>query len=59
MFSYEYILNKRVKEIKKEMGKKENMLIPLSVLVKKIISYEKFVVPRLKIFEEICISSNE
>jgi hypothetical protein len=52
-------LNKRVKEIKKEMGKKENMLIPLSVLVKKIISYEKLVIPRLKIFEEICISSNE
>jgi hypothetical protein len=28
-------------------------------LVKKIISYEKLVIPRLKIFEEICISSNE
>jgi hypothetical protein len=41
------------------MSKKENMLLPLSIIVKKIISYEKIVIPRLKVFEEICSSSNE
>ena len=59
LFKYSYILNKRTKEIKKEMLKKENILVPMVIILKKVISFEKLVIPRLKIFEEICPSSGE
>jgi hypothetical protein len=52
-------LKKRVKELQKEMSKKENLFLPIINILKKIISYEKFVIPRLKVFEEICPSSFE
>jgi hypothetical protein len=48
-----------VKEIQKEMSKKENILLPIIIIIKKIISFEKLVIPRLKVFEEICPSSFE
>jgi hypothetical protein len=41
------------------MSKKENILLPLLIILKRIISSEKLVIPRLKVFEEICSSSNE
>ena len=54
LFTYDYILKKRVKEMKKELSKKENILLPTIAILQKIISNEKLVIPRLKIFEEIC-----
>ena len=59
LFTYRNILTKRVKELKKEMVKRENILVPMIILLKKVISFEKLVIPRLKVFEEICPSSNE
>ena len=59
LFTYEYILNKRVKDLNKEFSKKENDLVPILIIIKKIISYEKIVIPRLKVFKEICPSSFE
>ena len=41
------------------MLKKENILVPMVIILKKIISFEKLVIPRLKTFEEICPSSGE
>jgi hypothetical protein len=41
------------------MLKKENSCIPILILIKKIISNEKLVIPRLKIFEDICPNSLE
>ena len=41
------------------MIKKENILIPMVIILKKIISFEKLVIPRLRVFEEICPSSIE
>ena len=38
------------------MKKKENLLEPMIVILKKVISSEKLEIPRLKIFEEICPS---
>ena len=38
----------------KELLKKENILIPISGILQKIISNEKLTIPRLKVFEEIC-----
>ena len=59
LFTYEYILNRRVKELSKEFSKKENILLPILIIIKKVISNEKLIIPRLKIFEEICsFSSN-
>jgi len=54
LFTYNYILKKRTKEISKELSKKENILLPSLVVLHKIISNEKLFVPRLKVFEEIC-----
>jgi len=51
------MLNKRIKELKKEMVKKENLIVPVVIIIKKIISLEKIFEPRLKVFEEICPSS--
>ena len=59
LFTYEYILNKRVKDLNKEFSKKENDLVPILIIIKKIRSYEKLVMPRLKAFKEICPSSFE
>ena len=59
LFSYQYILNKRVKEMNKEMSKKENIFLSVLIILKKIISFEKLVIPRLKVFEDICPSSFE
>ena len=47
-------MNKRTKEMAKESLKKENVLIPISVILQKIISNEKLTIPRLKVFEQIC-----
>ena len=41
------------------MFKKENILLPIITIIKKVISNEKLVVPRLKVFEKICPSSLE
>jgi len=38
------------------MIKKENLMVPMVIIYKKILSFEKLVVPRLNIFEEICPS---
>ncbi len=38
------------------MLKKENILLSIITIIKKVISNEKLVVPRLKVFEEICPS---
>ena len=54
LFTYDYILKKRVKEMKKELSKKENILLPSTAILQKIISNEKLIIPRLKVFEEIC-----
>ena len=51
------MLNKRIKELKKEMLKNENLLVPVVIIIKKIMSLEKIVESRLKVFEEICPSS--
>ena len=59
LFTYQYILSKEVNDLKKEMLKKENMLVPMVIILKKVISFEKLVIPRLKIFEEVCPSSIE
>jgi hypothetical protein len=47
-------LKKRAKEISKELSKKENILLSSLAVLHKIISNEKLVVPRLKVFEAIC-----
>ena len=47
-------MKKRAKEISKELSKKENILLPSLAVLHKIISNEKLVVPRLKVFEAIC-----
>jgi hypothetical protein len=39
------------------MNKKENSFLPILIILKKIISFEKLIIPRLKAFEEICPSS--
>jgi len=39
------------------MSKKENSFLPVLIIIKKVISYEKLIIPRLKVFEEICPSS--
>jgi hypothetical protein len=41
------------------MLKKENILVSMVIILKKVISYEKLIIPRLKVFEGICPSSNE
>ena len=41
----------------KEMKKKENSFLSVLIMIKKIISFEKLIIPRLKVFEEICPSS--
>ncbi len=41
------------------MLKKENHFLPILIIIKKIISNEKIIIPRLKVFEEICPSSLE
>jgi hypothetical protein len=43
-----------LKELSKELSKKENILLPSTVILQKIISNEKLIIPRLKVFEEIC-----
>ena len=49
------MLNKRIKELKKEMVKKENLTVPVVIIIKKIMSLDKMVEPRLKVFENIRI----
>ena len=56
LFTYEYILNKRVKEFQKELSKPDSKLVPLVIILKKIIANEKLSVPRLKTFEKIAPS---
>ena len=58
LFTYEYILKKRVKEMKREMLKNDNDT-PIVILLKRIISYEKIIVPRLEVFEQIVASPPE
>ena len=58
LFTYEYILDKRIKKLNKEKSKKEIDLNSIINNIKKIISYEKIEIPRLKIFEDICPSSS-
>ena len=41
------------------MIKKENILLPVIIILKKVISFERLAIPRLKVFEEICPSSTE
>ena len=41
------------------MLKKENLLVPMIIILKKVISFERLEIPRLKVFEEICPSSSE
>ena len=48
-----------MKELRKEMLKRENLLVPMIIILKKVISFERLEIPRLKVFEEICPSSNE
>jgi hypothetical protein len=43
----------------KEMSKKENIFLSVLIILKKVISFEKLVIPRLKVFEDICPSSFE
>ena len=40
--------------MKKELSKKENVFLSTVVILQKIISNEKLVIPRLKVFEDIC-----
>ena len=40
---------KRIKETNKELSKKENVLLPIDTILN-----EKIVIPRLKVFEELC-----
>jgi hypothetical protein len=51
-------LEKRVKEINKELSKNENKIISIAMILQKIISNEKTTIGRLKIFEEICPEVN-
>ena len=53
LFTYEYILNKRIKEFKKELSKTDENAVNMIIILKKIIANEKLSIPRLKIFEEI------
>ena len=56
LLTYNYILKKRAKEFQRELIKSENKNISILILLKKIISNEKLVIPRLKIFEKIAPS---
>ena len=47
-------MEKRVKEINKELSKNENKIISIAMILQKIISNEKLVIPRLKVFEAMC-----
>ena len=53
LFTYNYILNKRAKELIKEFCKSENKSASLMTMIKRVIFSEKLVIPRLKIFEKI------
>jgi hypothetical protein len=46
-------------ELQRELTKYENKNVSILLLLKKIISNEKLIVPRLKIFEEISPSFYE
>ena len=59
LFTYNYILQKRAMELQRELTKYENKNVSILLLLKKIISNEKLIVPRLKIFEEISPSFYE
>ena len=59
LFTYSYILKKRVNEMKRELLKPENAMVPIIILCKRIISNEKIVIPRLDVFERICASPCE
>lgn len=59
LFTYQYIINKRSKEFEKEFSKGENDSLPILIILKKIISNEKLIVPRLKVFEEIAPSFSD
>ena len=41
------------------MLEKENNFLPILIIIKKIMSNEKLVIPRLKVFEDICPSLSE
>jgi len=56
LLTYNYILKKRAKEFQRELIKSENKNISILIILKKIISNEKLVIPRLKIFEKIAPS---
>ena len=45
--------------MKRELLKPENATVPIIILVKRIISNEKIVIPRLDVFERICASPCE
>lgn len=59
LFTYEYILIKRIKDFKRELAKPENKLTPMIIILKKIISNEKIITPRLDVFEKIFPSPPE
>lgn len=45
--------------MKRELDKNENEKSSIAILLKKIISYEKVIIPRLKVFEQIVASPPE
>ena len=58
LFTYDYILKKRAKELAKELCKAENKAIPIMTIIKRVILSEKLIIPRLKIFEKTVPSNN-
>ena len=52
------MLDNRTKKIMEELSKINNNEDNLNIILKKVISNEKLVFPRLKIFEAICPIDN-
>ena len=48
-----------MKEMERELRKPENVLVPILILFKRVISNEKIIIPRLDIFEQIYPSPQE
>ena len=62
VFTYTYILHKRTEKIMAELSKKNNNqdnLNNMMMILKKVISNEKLIFPRLKVFESFCPVAKE
>ena len=56
IFTYQYILKKRLKFVKRELLNPDMILVPIVTILNKAISEEKIAYSRLSVFEQIAPS---